>query len=97
MEDWKKRAEELYFEEKKSMQDTAAAVGVSRQSVSAYLKNLPRFAQEKQRRKDENRTKRQEYKREMNRKYREEYRMRVTPETMKREHDIAVMLLSHER
>jgi predicted DNA-binding protein YlxM (UPF0122 family) len=97
MDNWKKQAEDLYFEGKKSIQEVATATGISRQSISGYLKTLPRFPEEKARRKSENREKRKVYKREMNRKYREEYRNMVTPETIKREHDIAVMLLSHER
>lgn len=95
--DWKERASQLFFLEGKSIGETAEETGVSRQSVSAYLKNCPGFEEEKERRKTVNQMRRRAYKREKNREYREAYSMRVTPETMRREHEIAVMLLSHER
>lgn len=95
--DWKEKAARLFFLEGKSISETAEETGISRQSVSAYLKSCPGFAEEKERRKLVNQMKRRAYKREKNREYREAYSMRVTPETMRREHEIAVMLLSHER
>lgn len=92
--DWKKEAEKMYFNGS-TVNDIAAETGKSRQSVSGYLKTLPGFMAEKNRRKQENGEKRKEYKRLKNRKYR--IQMSVTAETMKREHDIAAMILSHER
>ena len=97
MDDWKKEACRLYFEEGLGVGETAARVGMSRQSVSACLKACPGFGEEKERRKAGNKIKRKAYKKEKNREYRNNYRMQVTQETMRREHDIAAMLLSHER
>lgn len=92
--DWKAYAEKMYFEGS-SINDIAAEIEKSRQAVSGYLKSLPGFKEEKERRKMENREKRREYKRVKNKQYR--IPMEITADTIKREHDIAVMLLSHER
>lgn len=93
---WKKQAAEMYFGGN-SINDIASYTGKSRQSVSEYLKTLPGFTEEKERRKMENRDKRKEYKREKNKSYRAFSCGEVTADTMRREHEVAVMLLSHER
>ncbi len=95
--DWKEKTARLFFLEGKGIGQIAEETGISRQSVSAYLKSCPGFAEEKERRKTASQMRRRAYKREKNREYREAYSMRVTPDTMRREHEIAVMLLSHER
>lgn len=97
MDDWKTTAQKLFFDEKKSINEIVAEIGVSRQSVSGYLKTVPGYQQEKVERKALNAVKRKEYKKDKNRQYREDYRSRVTSETIKREHDIAAMILSHEK
>ncbi len=95
--DWKNKVKFLYFVDKKNIKQISALVGVSRQSISAFLKTLSEYENEKRLRKEHNSIKRKEYKKEKNREYREVYRMRVTPETMRREHELAVMELSRER
>jgi len=97
MDDWKTIARKLFFDEKKSINEIVEEIGVSRQSVSGYLKTVPGYQQERVDRKALNAVKRKEYKKDKNRQYREDYRSRVTSETIKREHDIAVMILSHEK
>lgn len=97
MDDWKTTARKLFFDEKKSINEIVEEIGVSRQSVSGYLKTVPGYKQERVDRKVLNAVKRKEYKKDKNRQYREDYRSRVTSETIKREHDIAVMILSHEK
>ena len=97
MKDWKDETKELYFDKKLKINEIAERTGKSRQSISGYLKTLAAYQEEKEFRKNENQIKRKAYKREKNREYREAYRNRVTADTMKREHDIAVMLLSHEK
>lgn len=92
---WKEKARQLFFEEKKSISSIETDTGISRQTLSAYLKTVPGFQEEKQRRKAENKEKRKEYKRLKNREYRS--CQSVTGETMKREHDIAAMILSREK
>ena len=93
--DWKSNAEKCFFQSHMSIEDTAAYVGVSRQSVSGYLKSLPGYAEEKESRKARNQEKRKEYKKEKNREYRA--MSAVTTETMRREHDIAALILSREK
>ena len=96
MKTWKELAWSYYFESHMSINDIAATAGVTRQSVSAYLKGCEGFAGEKQDRKNENREKRKNYKREKNREYRSAACMPVTAESMRREHDLAALELSHE-
>ncbi|MDD3415496.1 MAG: hypothetical protein PHY47_16050 [Lachnospiraceae bacterium] len=97
MEAWKVRTKELFFESKLNINQISDEIGISRQSISGFLKTLPEYQEEKESRKSDNQIKRKAYKREKNREYREDYRSSVTADTMKREHDIAVMLLSHEK
>lgn len=93
--DWKEQAAEMYFSNSSSINDISAKTGKSRQAVSGYLKTLPGFEDEKARRKKLNQDRRKEYKRMKNREYR--IPMGITVDTMKREHDIAAMILSHEK
>ena len=97
MDTWKKKTEKLFFEEKKSIKEIAELTGISRQSISGHLKLHPDYQKERAERKARNAANRKEYKREKNRQYREDYKNTVTAETMKREHELAVMLLSHEK
>ena len=96
MKTWKELAEAYYFESHLPINDIAAATGISRQSISAHLKSCDGYAAEKQRRKSENKEKRREYKREKNRTYRSASYLDVTAESMRREHDLAALELSHE-
>lgn len=97
MDAWKQKAEELFFKEKKSIKEIAELTGISRQSISGYLKQHPDYQKERAERKARNAVSRKDYKREKNRQYREDYKSTVTAETMKREHELAAMLLSHEK
>lgn len=97
MNDWKMTAKRLFFDEKRSIQEIAEKTGVSRQSISAYLNTLPEYQKERINRKEKNALRRREYKKEKSRQYREEYRNRITDETIRREHDIAAMILSREK
>lgn len=92
---WKKDAADCFFQSHMSIEDIAAYTGVSRQSISAHLKTLPGFLEEKERRKNVNREKRLQYKREKNREYRASVG-EITPETIRREHDVAALILSRE-
>ena len=96
MKTWQELAREYYFDSHLSINDIAALTDVSRQSISAYLKTLPGFTREKDNRKKQNRDKRKEYKKEKNREYRSASQSPVTAETMRREHDLAALELSHE-
>ena len=91
---WKADAAKMYFEGR-TVNDIVDITGKSRQAVSGYLNTLPGYAKEKVRRKLANKEKRRKYKRAKNRQYR--IQMGVNRDTMKREHDIAAMILSHEK
>lgn len=95
-EGWKKEAEEKYFVQHKKIGDIAEDIGVTRKYVSAHLSGCQGYREEKERRKQENLQGRKEYKRDWDSRNRS-YAMSVTADSMKREHDLAVMELSHER
>ncbi len=94
--DWKDEASQM-FSKGAAINDISAATGVSRQSVSAFLKQQPGYGAEKQRRKESSAARRREYKAAKNREYRSAARDKVTAETMKREHDMAAVILSREK
>lgn len=97
MKSWKDEAREYFFESHLRISDIEALTGVSRQSISAYLKGCDGFAEEKERRRNESRKNRRGYKADKMRQYRRAIPMTVTVETMRREHELAVMELSRER
>ena len=97
MKSWKEEARDYYFDSHMSMNEIEAYTGVSRQSISSFLKNCNGFAEEKERRKSESQDKRKIYKRDKNREYRAAIPMSITGETLRREHELAVMELSHEK
>jgi len=88
----------LDFTRRISQSNRSGLTVINYEIIFAYLDDAKKaYQEEKEFRKNENQIKRKAYKREKNREYREAYRNRVTADTMKREHDIAVMLLSHEK
>ena len=99
MREWKKEAENYFFRHHLKIGEIAELTGVSRQSISDHLKGCPGYRKEKERRKAENRVRRREYKTQKQRAYREEasVSMQVTGESLRREHDIAAMILSREK
>lgn len=97
MKTWKDEVEEYYFNSHMFISDIAIYTGISRQSISAHLKMCPGYEEEKEWRKTQNRKSRKEYKKVKNREYRSRVPMEVTADTMRREHEIAVMILSHEK
>ena len=92
---WRPKAKEMYLESGMKVGDIAVYLDISRQSVSAYLKTLPEYEPERQRRKNAGISRRKEYKRKKN----QEYRMQntVTGESLRREHDVAALILSREK
>lgn len=96
MKTWQELVKDYYFESHLSINDISVLIDVSRQSISGYLKTLPEYKLEKERRKIQNKDKRKEYKKEKNREYRSAAQSPVTAETMRREHDLAALELSHE-
>lgn len=97
METWKEEARRLYLIEKLKIGEVAEKVNRSRKSVSTYLNTLCCIQEAKEQRKKANAKKRVEYKREWDRANRNSIQMNVTGDTLKREHELAVMELSRER
>lgn len=100
MEDsWRERAEALFYDGGKSIAEIAVETGVSRRSISGHLRNTDGYLMERQRRKEANEKERKEYKREWDRKNRSAAFTggRITAETIRREHDVAAVILSREK
>lgn len=93
--EWRKAAREKFFSDHKSIEDIAKETQITRQSISAYLKKLPGYQQEWERRKAKNMVARKDYKRQKNREYRA--MGAITAETIRREHDVAALILSREK
>ena len=95
---WKPEAERLFFIERKKIGEIAALIGVSRRSVSGYLHNHPGFAADRADRKKDQEEHRREYQREWDRSHRLYTGAGpVTADTMRQEHDVAVLILSREK
>lgn len=98
METWKERAKALFLVDKLNISQIAEIISVSRKSVGAYLATIPECQEEKTRRKTFNKTKRREYQREWDRNHRRNtISGNITAETLRREHELAVMELSREK
>ena len=95
-DDWKPRAEALFFVEGKNIKQVSSLIGVSVRSISAHLNSLPSYDAERLRRKELNKN-RTEYYREHKKGSRSKINYNVCGETMKIEHKKAVDILSRER
>ncbi len=95
---WQDKAEE-YYKDGLMIVDMEALLGVSRKSISAYLRGLPDYDKIKEERKKTADRRRRQYKTDKQRSYRlkDSTIYTVTPETLRREHELAVMELSRER
>lgn len=96
--DWRQKAGE-YYRDGLKVTDIEALLGVSRKSISTYLKSLPDYGQIKEERRKKSEKKRREYKTGKQRQYRQESNLicAVTPETVRREHELAAIELSREK
>lgn len=93
---WKEEAERLFFISKFSINEIAERLKKSRRSIQGHLSGLPGYRQEKRARMAQRADGRKEYKRQWDR----EHRLRgseVTADTIRREHDMAALILSHEK
>lgn len=97
--DWKEQAEALFFVDHLPIKDIAAIVKKNRRYVSEAVKASVRYDYKKeyQWRKEQSKAKRKEYQRDWDRKNRSPSMGEVTAETMRREHDMAVAVLSREK
>lgn len=98
-DDWKKKAAE-YYRDGLSFTDIEALLEVSRKSISSYIKALPDYDRIREARQKGRTQRRREYKTEKQRQYRQQAMpviYAVTGETIRREHELAVMELSREK
>ena len=88
--DWREDAKRLYYEEHLKIVTVSDLVGKSRQTVSSYLQALPEWENEQEYRRLESNKRRKRQKRfwEM---------LHRTEPNLKREHEIAVRILSREK
>ncbi len=98
-DNWKEKARE-YYQDGLSFTDIEALLEVSRKSISSYIKSLPEYGRIRERRQKGRAERRREYKTEKQRQYRQQASPgihAVTGDTIRREHELAVMELSRER
>ena len=69
----------------------------SEKTIQNYFKKLPEYKQEKEKRKKENRQKRKAYQKQWDRQNRVERYTNINGESLKREHDLAAIILSREK
>ncbi len=95
---WRQKAGE-YYRDGLKITDIEALLVVSRKSISAYLKSIPDYDRIKEERRKKSEEKRREYKTGKQRQYRQESSLihAVTPETVRREHELAAIELSREK
>lgn len=96
MENWRKKAEEMFFNNGLEINDIAVLLDKSRRSIQGYLSTCPAYEHEKEKRSTARKKKRKEYKRQWDRDNRHRYDA-VSDESIRREHDVAAMILSHEK
>lgn len=97
MNDWKERANKLFFNDKLNINQISEVLGISRKSISKYLATVEGYKKEKEERKKINREKRREYKREWDRVNRLTVSQKITQDDLKRDHEMAVRILSAEK
>lgn len=92
---WREKAKKLYFLEKKTITDIAKELGKSRKTISLFLNSTKNIQEEKQKRKELSQKKKKEAKaaKRRNRSRTGE----IHPGILKREHEIAVQILSREK
>lgn len=94
---WQEQAKALFFMEKKSIREISIMLLKSEKSIYRYLKKLPEYKQEKEKRKKANSQKRKAYQKQWDRKNRVDRYANISGESLKREHDLAAIILSREK
>ena len=96
--DWHQQAFEMYFSKHMEIVDISKKVDISRQHISKYLQQFTQFKIEKEWRKKQNGIKRRESKRAWDREHRKKFNIpEVDAYSIRREHEEAVRVLSHEK
>lgn len=94
---WREQSKALFFMEKRTIKEISTMIGKSEKSIGKYFKTLPEYEKEKQQRKKQNKQKRKEYQRQWDRENRKNRYNKINGESLKREHDLAAVILSRER
>lgn len=89
----------LFFIKEMTVKDISKELGFSEKSIGALLRKDKRYQKEREKRKKANAIKRKEYKRNWDRQNRKkEFNAgEVNAASIKREHEVAVNILSHEK
>lgn len=93
---WHKKARQLFFEEHDPIKEIALELGISRQTVSTYLRSFEQYGEEVEIRKQKHAQSRKVYKKQKSREYRQEYH-KIESQTIRNEHMEAVKVLSYEK
>ena len=94
---WQEQAKALFFIEKKTIKEVSQDIYKSERSIRQYLKTLPQYKKEREKRKTENREKRKTYQRQWDGENRKNRYNRIDAESLRREHDLAAIILSKEK
>lgn len=94
---WREQAEALFFVEHLKINDIAATVKKSRETVSRHICACKGYEEEISERRRQSAKRRKEYKRSWDRENRSGRFRTVCAESMKQEHITAVRILSRER
>lgn len=97
IENWREQVTALFYEDRNSISEIQNITGISRKSISAHLRTTAGYEEERKRRREKKAEMRKQYKRDWDRDHRSARYSSVTSETIKREHEVAVMILSHEK
>jgi hypothetical protein len=95
---WKQQAEALFFSDHMKISVIADVVRVTRQTVSAHLSCHEKYKSEMDYRKTQSAKARKEYQRQWDRDNRpSNISHKITAESLRREHETAVRILSSEK
>lgn len=94
---WREQAHALFFIDHLEITEIAVLVGKARETVSRYINDLENYSEEMAARKHKSTIYRNEYKKEWNKNNRVSSCDNITKETLRREHEIASIVLSKDR
>lgn len=97
---WRKKADELFFDQMLSIREISGIIGISANSISKHLNSRPNYKTERERRKKQN-SDRTGYFKEYYQKSKiasiSDYANEISAQSLKQEHETAVKILSGER
>lgn len=97
---WQEQAKALFFIEHLRMTEIAEIVKKSRETISRFISSCEGYEEEKAFRKSRSIIQRKEYRKEWDRKNRSTLNpaaMAISKESLRREHELAVRILSSEK